>query len=104
MEIQLQDLLQLVGASRDDDTAFRVGEKYLIRCVTFFYTGRVKQITSSEIVLEDAAWIADTGRFADCLKSGVPSEVEPFSTPVIIPRGSIVDASVWLHNLPREQK
>lgn len=104
MEISLSELLQIAGKQQCNDTAFRCGEKYLIRCVTFFYTGRVKAITSTEIVLEEAAWIADTGRFADCLKSGTPSEVEPFSTDVIVPRSSIVDASVWTHDLPREQK
>ncbi|CAK0747926.1 hypothetical protein CCP3SC15_1500015 [Gammaproteobacteria bacterium] len=57
-----------------------------------------------ERVLEDAAWIADTGRFADCLANGSLSEVEPFVGPVIICRGAIVDATEWTHELPRSQK
>jgi hypothetical protein len=44
----------------------------------------------------DAAWIADTGRFAQACETGDYSEIEPFKkgAEVIIGRGSIVDASI----------
>jgi hypothetical protein len=55
-------------------------------------------------VLEDAAWIADTGRFSDALKSAKFNEVEPFPNGrVIIGRGSIIDA-VRFDPLPRDMK
>jgi hypothetical protein len=38
------------------------------------------------------------------LQTGSLSEVEPFKNSVIVGRGSIVDASIWTHPLPTEQK
>ena len=84
--------------------SFELGKCYLIRTVTMYYTGRLSRITETDLVLEDAAWIADTGRFATALKTGSLNEVEPFGDPVILPRGAIVDATIWAHPLPREQK
>lgn len=87
-----------------DQHSFEIGEKYLIRSVTMYYTGRVARITAGDLVLEDAAWIADTGRFHTALKTGELNEVEPFVDPVVLPRGAIVDATRWTHALPRVQK
>ena len=84
--------------------SFELGGAYLIRTVTMYYTGRLRRITDTDLLLTDAAWIADTGRFATALKTGVVSEVEPFPDAVIISRGCIVDATFWPHALPREQK
>lgn len=83
---------------------FEIGQNYLIRTVTMIDTGRVVAVTESEIVLEDAAWIADTGRWADALASSEFSEVEPFPAGrVIVGRGAIIDA-VQIKTLPRKQK
>lgn len=78
------------------DGPWKVGTLYQIRTVTFTYTGRLVAIHPQEIVLVDAAWIPDTGRFAGACVTGEYSEVEPFppGKPVIIGRGSIVDASI----------
>ena len=77
-----------------------------IRTVTHYYTGRVEAVTDSDIVLADAAWIADTGRFSDALKSGEFSEVEPYPDGVlcIVSRGAVLDVSTWDHALPRVRK
>ena len=81
------------------------GAKVFIRTVTHYYTGRVKEVKPLWIVIEDAAWIADTARFADALKSGKLNEVEPYpSGPVYIALGAVVDICEWQHDLPREQK
>jgi hypothetical protein len=72
--------------------------------VTLYYTGRVVAKDTSEVVLSEAAWIADTGRFADALSKGTLNEVEPFPGLVSINRGAIVDVSEWKHPLPRAQK
>jgi hypothetical protein len=83
---------------------YEIGECYLIRTVTMIDTGRIVAVTSQEIVVEDAAWIADTGRFADALKSAEFDEVEPFPNgQVIISRGAIIDACQIPH-APRKQK
>jgi hypothetical protein len=82
----------------------RVGNPVLIRSVTHYYTGRIVIVTKDEIVLEDAAWIADTGRFSEALKNGLFIEVEPFVQPVAVGRGAIVDVTDWTHALPRSAK
>src|SRR3990167_6108770 len=71
---------------------WEIGKIYLIRTVTMIDTGRLVAVTEHELVLEDAAWIADTGRFSDALQSATFLEVEPFPDGrVIIGRGSIID-------------
>lgn len=83
---------------------FEVGEAYLIRTVTMIDTGVIKAVYPTEIVLTDAAWIADTGRFSDAIRKAEFSEVEPFPDgEVIIGRGAIIDA-VRITKIPRSQK
>ncbi len=81
-----------------------VGTKVLIRTVTHYYTGRIVELNATEIVLEDAAWIADTGRFATALKDGTLNEVEPYPAGTSVSRGAVVDVSPWNHDLPKAQK
>ena len=81
-----------------------VGTNIFIRTVTMHYTGRVVSVTDNDMVLEDAAWIPDTGPFAAFLRDGTPNEVEPFPGMVIIQLGCVVDISPWLHDLPRAVK
>lgn len=83
-------------------TPIRVGNAVLIRSVTHYYTGRIVAVTRDEIVLVDAAWIADTGRFSEALRSGVFSEVEPYIGAVAVGRGAVCDVTDWTHPLPRE--
>lgn len=77
------------------------GRDYFIRTVTHYYTGRLIWVGEKEIVLEDVAWIADTGRFNEFIKGGGGNEIEPFqaSQPVIIGRGSIIDMTERLGGL-----
>ncbi len=84
--------------------SLKIGTCYLIRTVTMMYTGRLIAVTDSDLVLEDAAWIADSGRYADALEKGTLNEVEPYPNEVIVSRAAIVDAAEWTHDLPREQK
>lgn len=82
---------------------FEIGKPYLIRTVTNYLTGKVVGVTQTEIVLTDAAWIADTGRFSDALKKSAFNEVEPFPDgEVIVGRGALIDAC-RITKLPREQ-
>lgn len=85
---------------------FEVGRNYFIRTVTHHYTGKLVGLTPTELILVDAAWIPDDGRFADCIAKGTPEEVEPYPDghAVIINRQALVDATAWAHELPRAQK
>lgn len=91
---------------KDNTTpGWKIGSAYLIRTVTMIQTGRLVAIDEHELVLEDAAWIADTGRFSDALRVGSFVEVEPFPDgEVIVGRGSIIDACPLPFALPREKK
>lgn len=93
-----------VGCASPDNSAWQVGKNYLIRTVTMIDTGKLVGVTQQELILEDAAWIADTGRFSDAVRSCAFSEVEPFPTGrVIIGRGSVIDA-ICIDELPKKQK
>lgn len=82
-----------------------IGASYLIRTVTMIQTGRLVEVTNQELVLEDAAWIADTGRFSISLVNGKFKEVEPFPEGrVIVGRGAVIDATEIKFDLPRYEK
>lgn len=76
-----------------NDSHWEIGKIYLIRTVTMIDTGVLVAVTDKELVLEEAAWVADTGRFSDALKSASFNEVEPFPDGrVIINRAAVIDA------------
>ena len=82
-----------------------IGENCLVETVTKYYLGRLSWVGEHELVLDDAAWIADTGRYSEFLSNGVASEVEPCPDgETIIGRGSIVSAVRWPRALLRSVK
>ena len=87
------------------DHPYVIGANYFIRTVTHHHTGQLVQVTEHELVLKNAAWIADDGRFADALAKVEFNEVEPFPPDalVIVGRGSIIDAC-QIGTLPTSQK
>ena len=103
------DKLEIVKALLEDSAAnsdipFSVGDKVFIRTVTHHLTGKIKKVVGTFLVLSDAAWIADDGRFMNCIEDGVLNEVEPVTCDVRVNTDSIVDAYEWRHALPRTQK
>lgn len=80
-----------------------VGEKYFFRTVTYHLTGKVKKIIGSIIELENAAWIANSGRFMQAIKNGELEEVEPVGQ-AYININSVTDFFPWKHKLPEQQK
>lgn len=95
---------QETGESLTSKVPFKVGKKYYIRTVTYHVTGKVKKIAGGFLVLEDAAWIADSGRFNEAINNGTLSEVEPVDVQVYLNLNSITDGYEWKHKLPREVK
>jgi hypothetical protein len=77
-----------------DFLPFEIGAIYFIRTVTMIQVGRVVAASHRYLVLEEAAWVASTGRFADALRKWEFNEVEPFPdhSPVIVMLGAGVDA------------
>lgn len=103
---QARELTNLFGNGvTQDDSHWQIGKIYLIRTVTMINTGILVKVTSQELVLKDATWIADTSRFSDALTSCKFNEVEPFpdDAEVIIGRGSVIDA-VQISKTQRSQK
>ena len=89
---EAREIARMFGGNQPENP-FKIGQCYLIRTVTMIQTGRLVQVTQSELVLEDAAWIPDTGRFSDALRSLDFNEIEPFPDGrVIIGRGGLIDA------------
>jgi hypothetical protein len=101
---QAKELSGLFGSEKSKANPFKIDGKYFIRTVTHAHTGRVKSITGQFITLSDAAWIADTGRFYDALKNTEFSEIEPFSSDLILNMDSIIDATTICGDLPAVQK
>ena len=91
---------ELVDISTLDDL---VGQKLFIRTVTYHMTGKVVKRMGAFIQLEDAAWIADSGRFNEAIKNGTLNEVEPVGT-AWINLSSVVDFFPWKHELPTTVK
>lgn len=87
-----------------NDSCFEIGKCYFIRTVTMHLVGKLEQITTQELLLSSASWIASSGNFHDAMKSGKLDEVEPFVNPIIVGRGALIDATEWKHELPREQE
>jgi hypothetical protein len=85
---------------------FNVGENVFLRKITMILTGRVVAIHDTYIELDNAAWIADTGRYAHAVRTGEFSEVEPYPDYLVVkvPLGDLVDGFVTLWPLPRTQK
>lgn len=82
------------SAETSPNGPWQIGKKYFVRTVTMHLTGELTFVGSQELVMKDAAWIADSGRFHEAIRDvSKCSEVEPFAAPVIIGRGSIVDAT-----------
>lgn len=103
---QIRELKSLLGDDPQPDCPYEVGLNYFIRTVTHHYTGRLVRVFPGELVLTDAAWIADDGRFMEAMRDGTFNEVEPWpdGRQVIVHRGGILDATAIPFKLPREQK
>lgn len=106
---EIKQIAALANGNQDHSGhPFEVGKPYMLRTVTHIDVGRVKAVYPTEIVLTEAAWVADTGRFGEQWeKSGEDAfdevEVFPRSNDVIIGRGALIDAT-QLQSLPVSSK
>lgn len=102
---QAREIARLFGSQTPAANPYNIGKNYFIRTVTHHHTGRLVDVTNKELVLENAAWIADDGRLTDSLKDCEFKEVEmfPADSRVIIGRGSIIDA-VEITSIPTSQQ
>ena len=81
-----------------------VGNAYFFRTVTYHLVGKVvAQHANNIIELDNASWVADSGRFMQAIKDGTLNEVEPIGKAYINLK-SVTDFFPWTHPLPKEQK
>lgn len=85
-----------------ENEIFEIGKSYFIRTVTYHLIGKVKAVKKQFLILENASWVADSGRFMNAIKEGKLNEVEPVGK-AFVNIDSITDAFPWLHKLPSEQ-
>ena len=85
---------------------YQLGEPYLIRTVTMIYTGRLIKSSDKELVITEACWIPDTGRWMSACETGSFDEVEPYpkGAEVVINREAVLDLFKVNFKLPQEQK
>ena len=101
---QLKEIAKLTGQQKKASAPVEIGKAYLFRTVTHIEVGRVISMDGDFITIEDASWIADTGRYHDCLTKGVFNEVEPYPSTSTLNSGSFINFAPWDHALPKEQK
>ena len=108
---ELKELLSLLSDNKPEQNnnhPFEIGEKYFIRTVTMHLTGRLVEVYEKELVLETAAWVADSKRFSDfllkCWTHDAGVEIEPFLKKVIIGRGAIIDMTIIEGELPTKKQ
>ena len=80
-----------------------IGKKLFIRTVTYHFIGKVVNIFGEFLQLEGASWIADSGRFSNCIEKGSLNEVEPLGN-WNVNISTITDFGEWKHSLPVDQK
>ena len=82
---------------------FNVGEKVFIRTVTFHLLGKIAEREGDWLKLEEASWVADSGRFHKAIEGGVLSEVEHVGT-AYVNLATATDIFPWTHELPTASK
>ena len=85
------------------DCPFEIGKAYLVRTVTYHQIGILKEIIGDFLIFKEASWVADSGRFSECISKGQFSEVE-YVGAMIVNKTAIVDAFPWENKVPKETK
>ncbi len=101
--VKKSSILPTIPAS--ETYPYVIGERYYIEQVTKYFTGRLVGVTEKELILDQCAWIANTGRYAQAMQTGSFNEVEPFPDGLVfVMRGAGVIVKPWSLLLPRDQK
>lgn len=82
------------------------GQAAIIRTVTHTWVGRVLRVSRDEVLLGDASWVADAGRWSEFTAGaiGASAEIEAAPGVVSVMRSAIVDVCAWPGNLPLETR
>ena len=104
--IKKDEILKIELQKPIEGTPFIVGANYMLRTITMIYTGKLVAVYNKYLVLTNVAWIADTGRWADTVKTGDFNEVEPYPEKmrVNINVDTLLDSFIVDFDLPKNQK
>lgn len=103
LELVCELVKEKTGCGESTEHPFEIGEAYFIRTVTYHFIGKIKEIKGKFLLLSDACWVADSGRFHEALEKGTLSEVEYMET-AFVNMDTIVDASPWKNKIPKDSK
>ncbi len=86
--------IKLSALEDKNEHPYTIDEDWYIETATKYYIGTLVLVTKNELVLENAAWIPDTGRFSQFAAGTIqPVELEPCGdVPLVIGRGAIISA------------
>jgi len=99
----IEELLEGESETGNSDLPFEVGSAYFIRTVTYHVLGRVKAIKGDFLVLHEASWVADSGRFSQAIERGILNEIE-YVGDAIVAINAISDAYPWNHKTPKDTR
>jgi hypothetical protein len=76
--------------------------KFFFRTVTYHALGNIVERQNNFVKLEDASWVADSGRFSKAIENGDKAllEVEYVGT-MYVNLDTVTDAFPWEHDLPK---
>jgi len=80
-----------------------VGQSWFFRTVSYHLVGKVEKRLGNFLLLRNASWVADSGRFMQAIKDGTLNEVEPVGD-ALVNLDAVTDAFPWKHALPDKQK
>lgn len=88
----------------ENESICKLGAKVIIFTVTKYYTGRICGLSDKHIKLQEAGWVASTGRLSETMKTGILNEFEayPENYHPEINRDGIIEIGPWNYPLPRE--
>jgi hypothetical protein len=83
---------------------FLVGQAYYVETFGKFFVGRVSHLTGTTVTLDQAAWVAQTGRYSEFLAKGRADgmEVEPMGDGLELSLAYISVKRPWPHKLFKE--
>ena len=80
------------------------GKAFFFRTVTYHLIGKVESNPFGKFLkLVNTIWVADSGRFMQCIKNGTISEYEEVGA-AFVNLDSVTDFFPWVHKIPRGQK
>ena len=109
MAIELKEVLEALGGNQPQAVIpVEIGKAYLFRTIGYHWIGRVTSINGRWLTLDDASWVADTGRYSESLAGKIgtisSSELEPSPRPVIVNSDHVTDAVSYPFEIPRSVK